>query len=86
MLFGASSLQQLRQTLEGLKRGPLPSNVAEAIDNVWRLVEHDAGFDNLNLNSFEVADVPDFKSMYDQAHEGQKFPVQAVAEQAVEMV
>lgn len=86
MIFGASSLQQLRQTLEGLKKGPLPSDVAEAIDHIWRLVEHDAGFDNFNLNSFQVADVPDFKAIYDEAHEGQKFPVQVVAEQAMKTV
>jgi hypothetical protein len=86
MLFGASSLQQLKQTLEGLERGPLPSDVVEAIDRVWRLVENDAGFDNFNLNSFQVADVPDFKTIYDKAHEGQQFPLRPVAEQTAEAV
>jgi hypothetical protein len=86
MLIGASSLLQLQQTLEGLKRGALPSDVVEAIDGIWSLVEHDAGFDNFNLNSFHVADVPDFKAIYDKAHEGQKFPVQAVSEQTTGVI
>lgn len=76
MLFGASSLDQLMETLSGLERGPLPQDVAEEVDRVWHIVEHDAGLDNYNLNSFQIADVPDFKVIYDKAHESRKFPVQ----------
>lgn len=75
MIFGASSIQQLRETITGLQRGALPQSVAEEVDRVWRMVEHEAGLDNYNLNSFQLDDVPDFKAMYDQTHADKKFPV-----------
>lgn len=85
MIFGASSVDQLRATLDGLKRGPLPADVSKAIDKVWEIVKMDAGFDNYNLNTTELAEVPDFKELYDKAHESKKFPVQEVQSQTAQV-
>lgn len=80
LLFGATSIEQLKQTISGIQQGPLPQSVVDDIDRVWLMVEHEAGLDNYNLNSLQLADVPDFKAMYDQAHEDQKFPVMKAPE------
>ncbi|KAF6820436.1 aldehyde reductase [Colletotrichum sojae] len=69
MIIGASKLEQLREIVQWLGKGPLPAEVVEKIENVWRIVQHDAGLDNYNLNSFELDKTPDFKQMYEKAHE-----------------
>ncbi|KAH6662073.1 NADP-dependent oxidoreductase domain-containing protein [Halenospora varia] len=51
IIFGASSLEQVRQTVQGIKRGPLSDKVAKQIDEVWELVKDDAGLDTFNLNN-----------------------------------
>jgi len=46
IIVGASSLEQLSQTLDGLKNGPLPEAAAKRIDHVWKTVQHEAPLDN----------------------------------------
>ncbi|KAK4964222.1 hypothetical protein LTR66_012411 [Elasticomyces elasticus] len=48
IIVGASSIDQLRQTLEGLNQGPLDKNIVERIDGVWKTIEHEAPLDNYN--------------------------------------
>ena len=46
IIVGVSSLKQLKQTLEGLDRGPLPAQVVEKIDALWETIKHVAPLDN----------------------------------------
>ena len=46
IIVGASSLQQLEQTIAGLKNGKLPDSAAKKIDDIWSKIEHDAPLDN----------------------------------------
>lgn len=48
IVFGARSVEQARQTIAGLKKGPLPSDVAQKIETVWKTVESVAPLDNFN--------------------------------------
>ncbi|KAJ5660571.1 Aldo/keto reductase subgroup [Penicillium longicatenatum] len=48
LIFGARTLEQVNQTLAGLERGPLPSHIAERIENVWKIVLPDAPVDNFH--------------------------------------
>ncbi len=51
LIFSGSSLEQNRQTIKGIKRGPLPHEVAQQIDELWDLIKDDAGLDTFNLNN-----------------------------------
>ena len=46
IIFGASSQQQLEQTLKTLEEGPLDPKSLERIDKVWALVKDEAPLDN----------------------------------------
>jgi aflatoxin B1 aldehyde reductase len=46
VIVGCSSTKQLKQTLEGLDRGPLPAQVVEKIDAMWETIKHVAPLDN----------------------------------------
>lgn len=46
IIVGASSLEQLSQTLEGLTKGPLPESASKRIDAVWEKIQHEAPLDN----------------------------------------
>ena len=46
IIIGASSHEQLKQTLEGFKDGPLSQKAASRIDDVWKTIEHEAPLDN----------------------------------------
>ncbi|KAH8660458.1 NADP-dependent oxidoreductase domain-containing protein [Xylariales sp. PMI_506] len=50
MITGSRTLEQLRSTLTGLKKGPLPEAIVKQIDGIWELVKDEAGLDNFNLN------------------------------------
>jgi len=50
MVIGARTVEQLRQSLVSLKKGPLPDNVVKQIDDIWLSVKGEAGLDNFNLN------------------------------------
>ncbi|CAG8141153.1 unnamed protein product [Penicillium salamii] len=51
LIFGSRNLEQLKQTLDGLDKGPLSVEIAAQIDEVWKLVEADAPLDNVNSSS-----------------------------------
>jgi len=42
IIVGASRPEQLEQTLKGIENGPLPQNIVDRIDGVWRIVESEA--------------------------------------------
>ncbi|KAF2467861.1 Aldo/keto reductase [Lindgomyces ingoldianus] len=46
VIFGASSLKQIEQTAQGLKKGPLSDEAVERIQHVWKTVESVAPLDN----------------------------------------
>lgn len=46
LIVGASSFEQLEQTAQGLKKGPLKKETVEAIEKVWESVKADAPLDN----------------------------------------
>ncbi|EED19858.1 aldehyde reductase (GliO), putative [Talaromyces stipitatus ATCC 10500] len=48
IIVGSRSGDQLTATLEGLRRGPLTTRVAERVDELWKGVEKDAILDNWN--------------------------------------
>ncbi|KAH8807419.1 NADP-dependent oxidoreductase domain-containing protein [Xylogone sp. PMI_703] len=48
LIIGASKLEQIRETIQGIRRGPLPDKVANQIEEIWEMVKHEAGLDNFN--------------------------------------
>ena len=48
VIFGARNIGQLKETLAGLKNGPLSKEVEGKIDELWKLVEHDSPLNNLD--------------------------------------
>ena len=46
IIIGASTVEQLEQTLVGIEKGPLSKKAVEAIDQVWEEVKHEAPLDN----------------------------------------
>lgn len=49
VIIGARSLEQMQETLEGLKVGPLDASSSERIEQIWKKVEHEAPEDNFNM-------------------------------------
>ncbi|KAJ8606891.1 hypothetical protein MRB53_040644 [Persea americana] len=48
LIIGASSIEQLKQTLEAIKKGPLSDKATKRIDHFWQSIKHVAPLDNLN--------------------------------------
>lgn len=48
IIVGASSLDQLKQTLAGIKAGPLSEHAVKEIDSVWDTIKEVAPLDNYN--------------------------------------
>ncbi len=46
IIVGASSVEQLEQTLTGLERGPLSAQAVKGVEAVWDDVKHEAPLDN----------------------------------------
>lgn len=46
VIVGASRPEQITQTVEGIRRGPLKPEVVKAIEDVWELVKDEAIVDN----------------------------------------
>lgn len=46
IILGASTVQQLEETLKSLEQGPLPESVVTKIDRIWELVKDEAHGDN----------------------------------------
>ena len=55
VIVGASRAEQLQQTLDALKRGPLSEEIAEKINDIWKSIEKDAPFDNYEFDHSEIA-------------------------------
>ncbi|KAF2021137.1 Aldo/keto reductase [Aaosphaeria arxii CBS 175.79] len=51
VIFGASRVQQARETTKALKKGPLSSEAAEAINAIWPKLEKEAILDNWTVVS-----------------------------------
>lgn len=48
VIIGSRNLEQLKETLDGLKAGPLPAKSLERIEAIWKTVEHEAPLDNFS--------------------------------------
>lgn len=48
IIVGASSFDQLRQTLASCNKGPLSDNACKRIDAIWKKIEHEAPLDNFH--------------------------------------
>ncbi|KAJ7167040.1 NADP-dependent oxidoreductase domain-containing protein [Mycena filopes] len=48
VIFGASKLPQVAPTIEWLKRGSVGEKAKAKIDEIWKVVEHEAPVDNYN--------------------------------------
>lgn len=46
LIIGASSIDQLNQTVAWLKKGPLDKSAVAKVDEVWKTIEHEAPLDN----------------------------------------
>lgn len=46
VIIGASKVEQITRTVEGLRNGPLKDEVVRGIDEIWELVKEDAIVDN----------------------------------------
>lgn len=46
IIIGASSFDQLKETLAAVSAGPLSSTAVKKIDEVWQTIEHEAPLDN----------------------------------------
>jgi aflatoxin B1 aldehyde reductase len=48
LILGASKVEQISNSIEGLNKGPLSSSAAEAVDDLWKTLEHEAPLDNFH--------------------------------------
>ena len=46
IIIGASSLQQLKETLASVNAGPLSEKAVKRIGEIWKMIEHEAPLDN----------------------------------------
>ena len=46
IIFGSRDMEQLKDTLTGLKKGPLSAKAVQKIDLVWEKIKHEAPLDN----------------------------------------
>lgn len=49
IIVGASSMEQLEQTLKSCNKGPLSEKAVKRIDEVWKKIEHEAPLDNYHF-------------------------------------
>lgn len=50
IIIGASSVEQLKETLGTIGKGPLSQSAVKKIDEIWEGIKHEAGLDNININ------------------------------------
>ena len=48
LVFGASSLGQMEETLGACEEGPLPVGIVKRVDEIWELVKDEAPIDNFH--------------------------------------
>ncbi|KAK9357890.1 NADP-dependent oxidoreductase domain-containing protein [Lipomyces starkeyi] len=46
VIFGASNVKQLQESLKAIQDGPLPSSIAATVDNIWEAIKDEAPVDN----------------------------------------
>lgn len=46
LIVGASSVEQVKQTLVGMEEGPLSDKAVKKIDELWETIKHEAPLDN----------------------------------------
>jgi len=51
IIFGAKNPDQLTETIDWIRAGPLSAEVAGKVDDLWEGVEHEAPLDNVNSKS-----------------------------------
>ena len=51
IIVGASSFEQLEQTLASCNQGPLSDKAVKRIDEVWKKIEHEAPLDNYHSHA-----------------------------------
>ncbi|UZJ56743.1 hypothetical protein CBS101457_006063 [Exobasidium rhododendri] len=49
IIFGASKKEQVKETLQWLKSGPLPESAVKQIESIWKDIEHEAPLDNVHF-------------------------------------
>lgn len=50
LILGASKLQQVQETLEGLSHGSLSEGACRKIDEIWESIRHESPLDNFSRN------------------------------------
>lgn len=58
VIVGASKPEQITQTVEGIRRGPLKPEVVKGIEEVWEIVKDQAFLDNFEASGGKAAAVP----------------------------
>lgn len=58
VIVGASKPEQIAQTVEGIRRGPLKPEVVKAIEEIWALVKDEAIVDNFEATGGKAAAIP----------------------------
>lgn len=58
VIVGASRPDQITQTVEGIRKGPLKPEVVKGIEEVWELVKGDAILDNFEASNGQAATIP----------------------------
>lgn len=53
IIIGASSVDQLKETLSSINGGPLSDKAVKRIDEVWKKIAKDAPLDNYHRNNFQ---------------------------------
>lgn len=49
IIIGARKVQQLKETVDAIKKGALSNEAVERIDEIWQTVKSDAWLDNYEL-------------------------------------
>jgi len=49
IIVGASSVEQLQDTLGWINNGPLSESTVEKIDQIWETIKHEAPLDNIHM-------------------------------------
>ncbi|KAG6368852.1 hypothetical protein INS49_003068 [Diaporthe citri] len=58
VIVGASKPEQITQTVEGIRRGPLKPEVVKAIEDVWQLVKDEAIVNNFEASGGKAGTIP----------------------------
>ncbi|KAI8624764.1 NADP-dependent oxidoreductase domain-containing protein [Xylariaceae sp. FL1651] len=51
LIIGTRNEEQLRETLDGIRKGPFSMSAARKIDGIWKIIEADAPLDTVNVST-----------------------------------